>query len=61
MLNNNTKFVSIEEINKLKRMIKNLKLSDNKDMAEGDVMMSRKPVCVSCNQTVNMHNSGRDY
>lgn len=59
--NNQAQFVSMDEINKLKRMIKNIKLPDSDGMVEGDVMMSKKPVCASCNQTVNMKTLGPDY
>eukprot|EP00801_Mesodinium_rubrum_P001818 Mrub_01818.p1 GENE.Mrub_01818~~Mrub_01818.p1 ORF type:complete len:619 (+),score=148.87 Mrub_01818:149-1858(+) len=61
MTNNQANFVSIDEINKLKRMIKNIKLPANEGMSEGDVLMSKKPFCASCNQPVNMKTLGPDY
>lgn len=51
----------MEEIDKLKRMIKNIKLPSKDGMAEGDVLISKKPACASCNQPVNMKSLGPDY
>jgi len=51
----------MDEIKKLRRMISKLKVQDNNEMKEGDVMVSRKPICASCNQVVKLKANGPDY
>jgi len=60
LIKNKREFVSKDDIIKLRNMIKNLKLNSNDQQHDGDAMMTRKPVCASCNQHVNIPSTGRD-